>query len=115
VKLGRWLNDLDETQKRDVVVLGDEMSHNLFPGRPAIGSFILLNGHRFEVVGTLNRVGHGDDNSTNTRAYIPFQVMRSDFPLKVRRRTTRFRASTISPASPTNTPSPRTRRAGSSP
>jgi len=82
VKLGRWLNDLDETQKRDVVVLGDEMSHNLFPGRPAIGSFILLNGHRFEVVGTLNRVGHGDDNSTNTRAYIPFQVMRSDFPLK---------------------------------
>jgi len=58
------------------------MSHNLFPGRPAIGSFILLNGHRFEVVGTLNRVGHGDDNSTNTRAYIPFQVMRSDFPLK---------------------------------
>ncbi|MGA3088063.1 MAG: ABC transporter permease [Terriglobales bacterium] len=82
LKLGRWLNDLDETQKRDVVVLGDEMSHNLFPGRPAIGSFILLNGHRFEVVGTLNRVGHGDDNSTNTRAYIPFQVMRSDFPLK---------------------------------
>jgi hypothetical protein len=82
LKQGRWLNDLDETQKRDVVVLGDEMSHNLFPGRPAIGSFILLNGHRFEVVGTLNRVGRGDDNSTNTRAYIPFQVMRSDFPLK---------------------------------
>ncbi len=82
LQLGRWLNDLDETQKRDVVVLGDEMSHNLFPGRPAVGSFILLNGHRFEVVGTLRRVGHGDDNSTNTRAYIPFQIMRSDFPLK---------------------------------
>jgi putative ABC transport system permease protein len=81
LKLGRWLNDLDETQKRDVVVLGDEMSHNLFPGRPAVGSFILLNGHRFEVIGTLNRVGRGDDNSTNTRCYIPFQVMRSDFPI----------------------------------
>ena len=82
LKLGRWLNDLDETQKRDVVVLGDEMSRTLFPGRPAIGSFILLNGYRFEVIGTLARVGHGDDNSTNTRAYIPFQVMRSEFPLK---------------------------------
>jgi len=81
LKLGRWLNDLDETQKRDVVVLGDEMSRNLFPGRPAVGSFILLNGHRFEVIGTLSRVGRGDDNSTNTRCYIPFQVMRSDFPL----------------------------------
>jgi putative ABC transport system permease protein len=81
LKLGRWLNQLDETQKRDVVVLGDEMSRNLFPGRPALGAFILLNGHRFEVIGTLSRVGRGDDNSTNTRCYIPFQVMRSDFPL----------------------------------
>jgi putative ABC transport system permease protein len=82
LKQGRWLNDLDEAQKRDVVVLGDEMTRNLFPGRPAMGSFILLNGHRFEVIGTLKRVGRGDDNSTNTRAYIPFQIMRSDFPLK---------------------------------
>jgi putative ABC transport system permease protein len=82
LKLGRWLNGLDEIQKRDVVVLGDEMSRNLFPGRPAVGSFILLNGHRFEVVGVLRRVGRGDDNSTNMRSYIPFQVMRSYFPLK---------------------------------
>jgi putative ABC transport system permease protein len=81
VKQGRYLNGLDETQKRYVVVLGDEMARNLFPGRPSLGSFILLNGHRFEVIGILKRVGRGDDNSTNTRAYIPFQVMRSDFPL----------------------------------
>ncbi|HEY6302273.1 MAG TPA: ABC transporter permease [Terriglobales bacterium] len=79
---GRWLNDLDEAQKRNVVILGEEMTHHLFPGRPAIGSFILLNGYRFEVIGTLKRVGRGDDNMTNTRCYIPFQVMRSDFPLK---------------------------------
>jgi putative ABC transport system permease protein len=82
IKSGRWLNDLDENQKRYVVVLGDEMSRTLFPGRPALGAFILLNGYRFEVVGTLQRVGRGDDNSTNTRAYIPFQIMRSEFPLK---------------------------------
>jgi len=79
---GRWLNELDEAQKRNVVVLGDEMTRHLFPGRPAVGSFILLNGYRFEVVGTLKRVGRGDDNMTNMRAYIPFQVMRIDFPLK---------------------------------
>ena len=79
---GRWLNDLDEAQKRNVVVLGDEMARHLFPGRPAIGSSILLNGYRFEVVGTLKRVGRGDENMTNMRSYIPFQVMRVDFPLK---------------------------------
>ncbi len=79
---GRWLNDLDETQKRNVVVLGDEMTRHLFPGRPAIGASILLNGYSFEVIGTLKRVGRGDDNMTNMRAYIPFQLMRSYFPLK---------------------------------
>ena len=79
---GRWFNELDEQQKRNVVVLGDEMRRHLFPGRPAIGSFILVNAFRFEVVGTLKRVGRGDDNSTNMRLYIPFQVMSTDFPLK---------------------------------
>lgn len=81
VQQGRWLNDLDEQQKRDVVVLGDEMTRNLFPGRPAVGAFILLNGHRFEVIGTLRRVGRGDDNSTNMRCYVPFQVARSNYPM----------------------------------
>jgi putative ABC transport system permease protein len=79
---GRWLNDLDESQRRNVVVLGDEMRRNLFPGRPAVGAMILLNGYRFEVVGTLKRVGRGDDNSTNMRAYIPYRVMATYFPLK---------------------------------
>ena len=79
---GRWLNDLDESQKRNVVVLGDEMTRHLFPGRPAVDAYILLNNHRFQVVGTLKRVGRGDENSTNMRAYIPFQVMQTYFPIK---------------------------------
>jgi len=41
---GRWLNELDDTQKRAVVVLGDEARRVLFPGRPSVGSTILLNG-----------------------------------------------------------------------
>ncbi|HKS72497.1 MAG TPA: ABC transporter permease, partial [Terriglobales bacterium] len=78
---GRWLDWLDETQEHHVIVLGDEMRRNLFPGRPSVGSFILVNGIRFEIIGTLQRVGRGDDNSTNTRCYIPFSVMRDYFPL----------------------------------
>jgi putative ABC transport system permease protein len=79
---GRWLNGLDETQKRNVIVLGDELTKNLFLGNPAVGSSILLNGISFEVIGTVRRVGRGDDNSTNMRGYIPYQVMATDFPLK---------------------------------
>ena len=47
---GRWLNEPDDTQKRAVIVLGDEADGLLFPGRPSVGSTILLNGIRFEVV-----------------------------------------------------------------
>src|SRR5579862_9274474 len=78
---GRWLNQDDESQKRLVAVLGDEMLKNLFPGRPAVGNSILLNGIRFEVVGVVERVGHGDNNSTNNRVFMPFSTMRQFFPL----------------------------------
>jgi putative ABC transport system permease protein len=79
---GRWLNRLDEAQRRNVIVLGDELTRNLFPGRPAVGASVLLNDIRFEVIGTVKRVGRGDENSTNMRGYIPFQVMATFFPLK---------------------------------
>jgi putative ABC transport system permease protein len=79
---GRWLNDLDETQRRNVIVLGDELVKNLFPGRPALGASIILNDITFEVIGTVQRVGRGDDNSTNMRGYVPFHVMATLFPLK---------------------------------
>jgi len=82
IKQGRWLNGLDDSQRRNVIILGDELTRNLFAGRPAQGAFILLNDVRFEVIGTLKRIGRGDDNLTNMRGYVPFQVMATNFPLK---------------------------------
>jgi putative ABC transport system permease protein len=79
---GRWLNNLDETQRRSVIVLGDELVKHLFPGRPAVGASIILNDITFEVIGTMQRVGRGDENSTNMRGYIPYRVMATFFPLK---------------------------------
>jgi len=81
LKQGRWLNELDESQRRSVIVLGDEMARNLFPGHPVVGSSLRLNGMSFEVIGTIVRVGRGDNNSTNMRGYIPYQVMSAFFPL----------------------------------
>jgi putative ABC transport system permease protein len=77
---GRWLNGLDDTQKRAVVILGDEARRNLFSGRPAVGSTILLNGVRFEIIGVLKRIGHGDNNTLNLRIFIPFNTMQQYFP-----------------------------------
>jgi len=82
LKQGRWFNDFDESQRRNVIVLGDEMTKNLFPGRPAVGASIILNGVRFEVIGSVKRVGRGDNNSTNERGYIPYGTMNTYFRLK---------------------------------
>jgi putative ABC transport system permease protein len=77
---GRWLNDMDDFQKRAVIVLGDETRRTLFLGRPAVGSTLLLNGIRFEVVGTLQRIGHGDNSNQNLQSYVPFTTMHDYFP-----------------------------------
>ncbi|MGB6027444.1 MAG: ABC transporter permease [Candidatus Sulfotelmatobacter sp.] len=81
IKEGRWLNTMDVAQKRAVIVLGDETQRTLFPGRPAVGSTILLNGQQFEVIGTLQRIGHGDNNTQNLKCFMPFTTMREYFRL----------------------------------
>jgi putative ABC transport system permease protein len=82
LKEGRWLNEMDGTQRRNVIVLGNELLKTLFPGRPAVGAFVLLNGIRFEVVGSMPHLGRGDNMWLNMRSYIPFQVMATNFPIK---------------------------------
>src|SRR5258705_1304195 len=82
LKEGRWLNELDGAQRRNVIVLGNELLKTLFPGRPAVGAFVLINGLRFEVVGCMPHLGRGDNMWLNMRGYIPFPVMASSFPIK---------------------------------
>jgi putative ABC transport system permease protein len=82
LQVGRWINDEDNDQRRRVCVLGREMTRNLFPGRPAVGNTILLNGVHFEVIGMLSMIGNEEQNSTNIRIFVPFNTMRELFPLK---------------------------------
>ncbi len=79
---GRWFNDEDNTQHRRVAVVGWELLKNVFPGRPAVGSTILLNEIRFDVIGVLAKVGQDGNNGTNGRIFIPLETMRDLFPLK---------------------------------
>ncbi len=79
---GRWLTDADEADNRRVAVLGVEMAKNLYNGRPAVSTHILLNGVPFEVIGILAKVGQEGNNGTNIRIFIPISAMRTLFPLK---------------------------------
>jgi len=80
---GRWISEEDNAERRQVAVIGHEMRKNMFPGRPALGETILLNGLRFEVIGFLDVIGKEEtNNGTNQRVFIPFATMHEFFPLK---------------------------------
>src|SRR5712692_208460 len=82
VGTGRWFNGEDNSEHRRVAVVGWELLKNVFPGRPAVGATILLNGIRFDVIGVLAKVGKEGNNGTNGRIFIPIETMRDLFPLK---------------------------------
>src|SRR2546428_1456039 len=79
---GRWFNGGDNTEHRRVAVVGWELLKNVFPGRPAVGATILLNGIRFDVIGVLAKLGKEGNNGTNGRIFVPIETMRDLFRLK---------------------------------
>ena len=82
VSTGRWFNDEDNAEHRRVAIVGWELLKNVFPGRPAVGSTILLNEIRFDVIGVLAKVGQEGENGTNARIFVPIKTMRDLFRLK---------------------------------
>jgi len=79
---GRFLNEDDMTNRNHVIVLGQKSAQLLFPGRPAMGEIVTLNGSRFTVVGVAAKFGHGNNDSENQKVYIPLPLMMEMFPLK---------------------------------
>jgi len=73
---GRWINSLDELERRRVVFLGGRIREQLFGGRPAVGETVLIGGVRFTVIGTMDRkiqlsnYFSSDDEST----WIPYSA-----------------------------------------
>ena len=65
-----------------MIVLGQKSAQLLFPGRPAMGEIVTLNGTRFSVVGVADKFGHGNNDSENQKVYIPLSVMLEMFPIK---------------------------------
>jgi putative ABC transport system permease protein len=73
---GRWINSLDELERRRVVFLGARVREQLFGGRPAVGETVVVAGVRFTVIGTMDRkiqlsnYFSSDDEST----WIPYSA-----------------------------------------
>ena len=78
---GRFFDADDIAQRRMVVVLGQKNNKLLFPGRPSLGAFITINGARFQVIGVVDKIGRGNNDSDNQRLYIPLPTMLQLYPM----------------------------------
>lgn len=79
---GRYLNQDDIAERRQVAVLGQKNNRLLFQGRPSVGYFILLNGYRFQVIGVADKIGRGNNDGDNQKIYIPLTTMMQLFPIQ---------------------------------
>jgi putative ABC transport system permease protein len=82
LQAGRWINEADDEERRNVAVIGSESARTLFPGKPAVGNAMLLNDARFEVIGVMRRIGREENNGRNIRVFIPVRTMMLQFPIK---------------------------------
>ena len=83
VEQGRLMDAEDEDKGMRVVILGAESNRQLFPGKPAIGQPLSINGYPYIVIGVLaskqqnGSYGSGPDNS---QLFVPYSSMARDFP-----------------------------------
>ena len=77
LKDGRLFNDIDNLHRRDVVVIGADVVERLFQGEDPIGKTILVDGHSFEVIGTLQKrkqvLGDSGGDRTIMTPYFTFK------------------------------------------
>jgi putative ABC transport system permease protein len=84
---GRLMTQEDEDQAKRVVILGVEAARQLYPGKPAVGATLTMNGWPYTVIGVLEKkkqngsYGSGPDN---TQLFVPYSSMVRDFPRPAR-------------------------------
>jgi putative ABC transport system permease protein len=77
----------DEDNGMRVVILGAESNRQLFPGKPAIGQSLSINGYPYIVIGVLaskqqnGSYGSGPDNS---QLFVPYSAWSATSPRLIR-------------------------------
>jgi putative ABC transport system permease protein len=78
---GRLFNEVDNFHRRDVAVLGAEVTSRFFQNEDAIGKTIVADGHNFVVVGTLARRKEVlGDTTVDRRVFVPYLTFKKYYP-----------------------------------
>jgi putative ABC transport system permease protein len=78
VEEGRYFNEGDYAEHRNVLVVGPDAARKIFLGRPALGATVSVNGRTFEVVGVLRKKIQDSSNNCqdNNCVFMPYVTAR---------------------------------------
>src|SRR6266404_8385140 len=83
---GRFISDLDDQQRSNVMVIGVNAADALFPGmeNQIAGTQVRMGGYNFEIVGVLEKrkAGFFGENEEDNAVFIPFRTAQKIAPAK---------------------------------
>src|SRR5687768_10584904 len=85
LKDGRFITDLDDQQRANVMVIGVNAADALFPGQNQIaGTKVRMGGYNFEIIGVLEKrkAGFFGENEEDNAVFIPFRTAQKVAPAK---------------------------------
>ena len=86
LKTGRWLTEMDNYERRQVLVVGVNAVDALFNGdaEEAVGKVIRMNGDSWEIVGVLEKRESGffGENEEDRKIFLPFRTARKVAPTR---------------------------------
>jgi putative ABC transport system permease protein len=77
---GRFFTDEESRHRMPVVVVGQDVEKGLFAHMDPVGKDILINGHEFQVVGTMLRPAASFFGDTDNRVLLPYGAMQKLYP-----------------------------------
>jgi putative ABC transport system permease protein len=80
IKLGRFFTDLENTHRRRVAVIGEDVYGALFGNEDPIGKKIQVDGQEVEVIGVLKRPATALPGQNDGRILMPYFTLRKMFP-----------------------------------
>jgi putative ABC transport system permease protein len=80
IRLGRFLVEQESRRRMPVAVIGADIEKGLFGRIDPIGKTIILDGHQFEVIGTMLRPAASFFGDTDNRILLPYWTMQKMYP-----------------------------------
>jgi putative ABC transport system permease protein len=85
IRDGRFISEMDDQQRANVMVIGVNAADALFPGENQIaGTQVRMGGYNFEIIGVLEKrkAGFFGENEEDNAVYIPFRTAQKIAPAK---------------------------------